>query len=92
VSNVRITVEATFRDAIEKLPPDRQRSAISAVMKFQTEPTLPSLRFRPLQGAPGYFIISANRGDRVILRRDAENLYAAVDVGPHDNVYNRWNR
>ena len=56
------------------------------------EPRLPSLDFRSLAGAPGYYIIDARHGDRIILRGDGEDLYAAVDVGPHDNIYRRWNR
>ncbi len=27
-----------------------------------------------------------------IFRRDADDVYAAVDVGPHDNIYRRWDR
>ena len=56
------------------------------------EPSLPSLRFRPLQKLKGYYIISSVHGDRIILRKDGDNVYSAVDVGPHDNVYRRWNR
>ncbi|MEH3120257.1 MAG: hypothetical protein PGN25_22420 [Methylorubrum populi] len=53
---------------------------------------MPSLRFRPLAGRVGYFIINPTRGDRIILRKDGDDLYAAVDLGPHDNVYRRWDR
>lgn len=63
-----------------------------AIDKFIRSPALPSLRFRPLEGVRGYFIINAVHGDRMILRKDRENVYALVDVGPHDNVYRRWNR
>lgn len=92
MSAVRLSVEKTFVDAAKKLPPDRARGARTALVKFQAEPALPSLRFRALAGADGYFIISAAHGDRIILRKDGENAFAAVDVGPHDNVYRRWNR
>ena len=63
-----------------------------ALAKFQEAPNLPSLAFRPLAGARGYFIIDPHHGDRIILRKVAKDLFAAVDVGPHDNVYGRWNR
>lgn len=89
---VRIVVESTFLDAATKLPPDRRKRAIKLLEKFALEPALPSLKFRPLEGAPGYFIINSAHGDRVIIRRDGDGSYAAVDVGPHDNIYRRWNR
>lgn len=89
---MRITVEKTFERALKGLPPNRGKGAIRCLVKFQTEPRLPSLDFRPLAGAPGYFIIDPHGGDRIILRKIAEDHYAAVDVGPHDNIYRRWNR
>lgn len=89
---MRITVERTFEQGLKRLPPDRQRAVVRALQKFMTEPALPSLDFRSLVGAPGYYIIDPHKGDRIILRKDAEDLYAVVDVGPHDNIYRRWNR
>lgn len=61
-------------------------------MKFQGDPTPPGLHFRTLKGWPGYFIIDAAHGDRIILRQDFEDQYAAVDCGPHDNIYRKWDR
>lgn len=89
---VRITVEKTYARAVKRLPPDRGAGANAALLKFAGEPGLPGLDFRPLKGRPGYFIIDARRGDRIILRRDEDDLYAAIDVGPHDNIYRRWDR
>lgn len=89
---VRVIPEATFVRGLKSLPPNRQKQAISALTKFMEEPGLTGLRFRPLAGRDGHFIISANKGDRIILRKDADDLYAAIDVGPHDNVYRRWDR
>lgn len=89
---VRVTIEATFERGLKSLPPDRRKAAGRALLKFMDEPGLTSLRFRPLGGRAGFFIISAGKGDRVILRKDADDLYAAVDAGPHDNVYRRWDR
>ena len=88
----RISPEATYLDAARKLPPDRKKAANAALVKFMSEPALPGLKFRPLESKKGFFIISSAHGDRIILRKDADDLYAAVDVGPHDNVYRRWNR
>ncbi len=89
---VKVTAEETFLAALKRLPPQRQKGAIRALTKFQVQPALPSLDFRPLSGASGYFIIDPHSGDRIILCKNAENDYSAVDVGPHDNVYRRWNR
>lgn len=89
---VRLTIEAGFEAGLKSLPPDRRKAAGRALLKFTEEPGLPSLRFRPLVGRLGYFIINPTRGDRIILRKDGDDLYAAVDLGPHDNVYRRWDR
>jgi hypothetical protein len=88
----RITVEAGFLRALDKLPPDRAKAAQDSLVKFMNEPALPRLDFRPLRSRQGYFLIDGKRGDRIILRRLAEGHFAAVDVGPHDNIYRRWNR
>ncbi len=89
---VRVTPTKAFIRALKGLPPNRQDAAITALSRFQGEPALPSLKFRPLAGKPGHFIISSVHGDRIILLRDETDVYSAVDVGPHDNVYRRWNR
>ncbi|PWT81141.1 MAG: hypothetical protein C5B58_10300 [Acidobacteria bacterium] len=89
---VRLTVEQSFLDAVRDLPPDRQKRVRAALERFTIEPTLASLHFRRLQGTLNYFIINAAHGDRLILRKDDDTTYAVVDVGPHDNVYRRWNR
>lgn len=89
---VRLTIEDSFTAGLKSLPPDRRKAAGRATLKFVDEPGLPSLRLRPLVGRAGYFIISAGKGDRIILRKDGDDIYAAVDVGPHDNVLRRWNR
>jgi hypothetical protein len=90
--SVRVTIEATFLDWAKRLPPDRRNAARRAIERFMEEPRRGSLDFRPLKGVQGYFIIDSVHGDRIILRRDGPDTYAAVDVGPHDNVYRRWNR
>jgi mRNA-degrading endonuclease RelE of RelBE toxin-antitoxin system len=89
---IKITVEESFKRGLKQLPPDRRRRASAALVKFIETPDLPGLAFRPLAKMSGFYIIDINRGDRIILRKDAEDIYAAVDVGPHDNVYRRWNR
>lgn len=89
---LRIDISERFIKSTGSLPPDRRKAVGASLRKFQVEPRLPSLRFRPLQGAEGYWIISSAHGDRIILRRIDDKAFEAVDVGPHDNVYRRWNR
>lgn len=88
-----------FERGLKGLPPNRKEAAITALRRFMAEPALPSLKFRPLAGKKDHFIISSVHGDRIILRREDEEMdaeagqtFTAVDVGPHDNVYRRWNR
>ncbi|MEZ2408992.1 type II toxin-antitoxin system RelE/ParE family toxin [Bosea sp. RCC_152_1] len=89
---IRIDFGGRFKKALNGLPPDRRKAAIAAIGKFQQEPALPALKFRPLVGKGGHFIISAHHGDRVIMKRLADDHYELVDVGPHDNVYRRMTR
>ncbi|MCK1503843.1 hypothetical protein [Bradyrhizobium sp. 18] len=89
---IKVSIEDSFVREAKRLPPDRRRSVRKALEKFLLEPKLPSLRFRALEAAQGYYIINSSHGDRIILRKDAEDAFAVVDAGPHDNVYRRWNR
>ena len=89
---MRVTVEESFVAALKKLPPDRAKAARNGLVKFANAPNLPHLTFRALEGREGYFIIDPRRGDRIILRREADDHYVTVDVGPHDDVYRRWDR
>lgn len=89
---MKLTVEKTFEREARRLPPDREKAVWDALETFLNNPDYPSLRFRNLKGRPGYFIINGRRGDRVILRADDGDSFAAVDTGPHDNVYRRWDR
>ncbi|MGU3449672.1 type II toxin-antitoxin system RelE family toxin [Methylobacterium sp. 391_Methyba4] len=89
---VRITPTQAFKKALDRLPPHRKRGAVRALAKFSATPDLPSLDFRSLAGAPGYHIIDPQSGDRIILRKVEDDHFEAVDVGPHDNIYRRWNR
>lgn len=88
----RITISGRFVKGLRALPPDRQRRASDALKKFMNDASIRSLDFRPLRGLQDIFIIDANSGDRIILKRIAPDIYEALDVGPHDNVYRRWNR
>ncbi len=88
----KLTVEPSFIKGLKSLPPDRARAAAKSLELFMESQALPRFRYRPLQGIAGYFIINAKGGDRIILKKHAVDDYSAVDVGPHDNIYRKWNR
>lgn len=89
---VMISTGASFERALKSLPHDRATAAIKTLSLFMEEPALPRLRFRALKGLDGYFIINVKHGDRIILNKTGNETYIAVDIGPHDNVYRKWNR
>ena len=89
---IRLTFLKAFEVGLLSLPPDRKKAAGRALEKFRETPGLPSLRLRAFAGRDGYYLINPNKGDRILLRKEAEDLYVVVDVGPHDNVLRRWNR
>lgn len=87
-----IRVEVTFEKALKSLPPHRATAAAKTLLLFTKEPGLPRLRFRALKGLEEYFIINVKHGDRIILNKIDNETYIAVDIGPHDNIYRRWDR
>ena len=89
---IKLAFAPRFKKEAEKLPPHRRKHVTNALRKFVENPSLPSLDFRPLAKAPGYFIIDPHAGDRIVVKKIAADQYLIADVGPHDNVYRRWNR
>ena len=89
---VRITVDPGFLRGLKSLPPLRAKAANNSLVKFAREPRTPSLDFRTFKGRTGYWLIDSGRGDRIMLEKLDEDHFAAVDVGPHDNILRKWNR
>lgn len=87
-----VTPTQRFLKAIRKLPPDRQQAAMDSLAKFIATPHLPRLDFRPLRSRQEHYLINGKRGDRIILQKETEDHYLAIDVGPHDNILRHWNR
>lgn len=87
-----IATAASFEKALKSLPPHRATAAAKTLLLFMEEPGLPRLRFRALKGLEEYFIINVKHGDRIILKKIENETYLAVDIGPHDNIYRRWDR
>lgn len=46
---------------------------------------------RPFKAAPGYFLIDMPRGDRILLRQETADTFAAIDVGGHE-LYGEWEK
>ncbi|OEI85076.1 hypothetical protein GRI33_07115 [Brucella sp. BO3] len=92
MTSYKLIIEASFERGLKSLPPDRAKAVAKSLILFRENPELPRFRYRSLKGLSGYFIINVKHGDRIILRKDDETTYAAVDVGPHDNVYRCLNR
>lgn len=86
---VRLT--PAFTEALGKMSSGRQRMAVDRLAAFVRNPADPELRLRELRCAPGYWLINSTRGDRIILRKEADDLYAAVDVGGH-SLIDEWER
>ena len=74
------------------MPRHRAEAGIKTLKLFMKEPSLPKLRFRPFKGLDGIFIINVKHGDRIILVKIDNENFIAADIGPHDNVYRKWNR
>ncbi|KZK85756.1 hypothetical protein PsAD46_03347 [Pseudovibrio sp. Ad46] len=90
--SVELSLTSTFEKSIKKLPPDRQKGVKSKLSLFLQNPKTNSLRYRVLEPFDDIFIINGKGGDRIILKRISDKEYEVLDVGPHDNVYRRWNR
>ena len=87
-----VWVAETFEEAIQSLSKEQRQKAWDALMKFSKAPQRPGLNWRRLRGAPGHWVINFGSGYRIVLRQDDEETFAAIDVGPHDDLYRRWNR
>jgi hypothetical protein len=88
---VEVRPSLEFLDALMKLTPGRQQSAVNQLYLFARQPDAPELRFRELRCAPGYWIINSHYQDRIILRAEDDGVYSAVDVGGHE-LYAEWER
>lgn len=86
---VRLLVSDQFLRRVERLPPHRAKAARRALAKFLAEPLLPGLNFEKLRTVSAdYWSIRSGKGDRILLKRLADDQFEAVDVGTHD-VYDR---
>lgn len=86
---VRLLVSARFLRCVDRLPPHRAKAARRALAKFLERPLLPGLNFEKLRNlTEDYWSIRSGKGDRIVLKRLADDQFEAVDVGTHD-VYDR---
>jgi mRNA-degrading endonuclease RelE of RelBE toxin-antitoxin system len=88
----RVRVDPSYHAALKNLSSDLRKRADRALEKFLENPQRKGLRFERLVGWPDYFSIRVSRSYRILLRREHDDdgeLFAAVDVGSHDDVYRR---
>jgi hypothetical protein len=88
---LRVQPTPAFVEALKRLSEGRQSWVISRVHLFQTNPNDKILRFRELRCAPGHHLIDSIRYDRIVLRKDAEDLFALVDCGGHE-ILDEWEK
>ena len=79
----------SYELAVFNLPLPRAQAAIEAYEKFCLTPDAEDLKLRPVFGAEGFFLITTRQGDVLLLRQDALDVFAAVDVGPYARVTER---
>lgn len=88
---VAVSFSEAFSDRLRLLSEGRREHIINRLVWFQQRPDDPSLRLRDLRCAPGHYLIDSVRGDRIVLRRDADGVYVAVDCGGHE-IIDEWER
>jgi plasmid maintenance system killer protein len=88
----RVRIDPSFERRLDDYASMRDR-IVSALQRFMIGPARRGANFEPLEGTDGrYWSLRVNRNFRIILRRerDAEGeIYAAIDLGPHD-IYRRY--
>ncbi|GJD95768.1 hypothetical protein [Methylobacterium iners] len=84
-----IRLDPSFLLAFKGLSKSRREWVAARLRLFQIDPSDKALRFRALRCAPGHFLIDSVRYDRIILRRETDDLYAVVDCGGHD-IIDAW--
>lgn len=87
-----ITWPQEFFKRIHRLAPADSHRVIGALGQFAADPDHPSLNLEKLSGrAKNFWSIRASQSLRVLLVKEG-NVYCAVDVGPHDELYERAER
>jgi len=81
-----------FFGRLRKLAPADSHRVLGALELLAEDPDHPSLNIEKLAGrAKNFWSIRASQSIRVLLVKEG-NLYCAVDVGPHDELYARAER
>lgn len=72
-----------FKSVKKRLPHDMQAKVADTLATFMREPTHPGLNLEPIINRSGYYSIRINRQWRMLLRKEAENHFTAIEVGTH---------
>lgn len=81
---LKITYSDKFLKHYKKLTPPEKNAVKTKISQFVTDPTLPSLRTKKIQGTNGLFEFSVNMDIRVIWYYEGSDLVLFVDIGHHD--------
>jgi len=89
----RLRIDPAFERRLDRLDPAIRKRTEQALVRFVASPPRGGANFERITGTNGrYWSLRATLNFRIILRleRDAAGeLFAAIDVGPHD-IYRRY--
>jgi hypothetical protein len=83
----RLQLTPAFEKAFVRLPKALQARVTATLERFIDNPRHPGLHFEKLRGGGDLHSIRTTRGYRILMRRESDSageLFALVDVGPHD--------
>lgn len=72
------------------LDKNSNKQAVKAIKLFMKNPNHPSLRFKKIQGASGFYEIRVNMSIRIIIEVTLEgedHIYTLYIIGTHDEVF-----
>jgi plasmid maintenance system killer protein len=89
----RLRIDPAFEERLDRLDAAIRKRAITALERFMIAPARTGANFERIEGTNGrYWSLRVTRNFRIILRLerdDSGDVFAAVDVGPHD-IYRRY--
>nr|VFK79179.1 MAG: Plasmid maintenance system killer protein [Candidatus Kentron sp. SD] len=81
---VRVDYDKGFFKSVRKrLPPGLHAKLKNTLADLMGDPSHPGLNLEAIVSRDGYYSIRVNRQWRVLLRREGENHFTAIEVGSH---------
>ncbi len=82
----RVRIDNAFRKRLEKKPAPMQAAILASIERLVDNPGHPGLKTHSLQGMPGVFSSSVDRGNRLTWQRDGDVIVLRNHCN-HDQVY-----